>query len=69
MKTETKVRKQFILDIAKIKTIRKITKAKTDTEAINNAMDTLIADNKIRRVLMSIKGKGNIKDVYGRCQS
>jgi len=69
MKAELKVRKQFILDIAKIKTIRKITKAKTDTEAINNAMDTLIADNKIRRVLLSIKGKGNIKDVYGRCQS
>ncbi|MBI4838291.1 MAG: hypothetical protein HY806_03955 [Nitrospirae bacterium] len=69
MKAELKVRKQFILDIAKIKTIRKITRAKTDTEAINKAMDTLIADNKIRRVLLSIKGKGNIKDVYGRCQS
>ncbi|OGL40359.1 MAG: hypothetical protein A2042_05535 [Candidatus Schekmanbacteria bacterium GWA2_38_11] len=63
---QLKVRKQFILDPAKIKAIKKITRAKTDTEAINQALDILIVNSKIEKMLMSIKGKGKIKDVYGR---
>lgn len=66
MSTTIKVRKQFILDMSKIKAVKKITKAKTDTEAINKALDNMIANTKIERMLMSIKGKGNIKDIYGR---
>ena len=64
-----KMRKQFILDPEKIRTVRKIMKAKTDTEAIDRAMDIVIADSKIRDVLMAIKGKGHIKDIYGRCKN
>ena len=60
-----KMRKQFILDPEKIRTVKKIMNAKTDTEAIDRAMDTIIADSKIRNVLMTIKGKGSIKDIYG----
>jgi len=60
------VRKQFVLDERKIKSVREIIKAKTDTEAINKAMDIVIANSKIKETLMSIKGKGNIKDIYGR---
>lgn len=63
-----KMRKQFILDPEKIKTVKKIMKAKTDTEAIDRAMDTIIADSKIRDVLVAIKGKGSVKDIYGRCK-
>ena len=63
-----KMRKQFILDPEKIRTVKKIMNAKTDTEAIERAMDTVIADSKIRDVLMTIKGKGSIKDIYGRCK-
>jgi len=66
MSTTLKVRKQFILDSEKIKSVREITKAKTDTEAINKALNIVIANSKIKRMLLSIKGKGNIKDVYGR---
>lgn len=66
MSTALKVRKQFILDSEKIKSVREITKAKTDTEAINKAMDIVIANNKIKETLMSIRGKGSIKDLYGR---
>ena len=62
-----KMRKQFILDPEKIRTVRKITKSKTDTEAINKALDIVIADNEIRNVLMTIRGKGKIRDIYGRC--
>ncbi len=63
-----KMRKQFILDPEKIRTVKKIMNAKTDTEAIERAMDTVIADSKIRNALMTIKGKGSIKDIYGRCK-
>ncbi len=66
MTVVSKVRKQFILDPKKIKSVREIIKAKTDTEAINKAMDILIANSKIKETLMSITGKGNIKDIYGR---
>ena len=66
MSTALKVRKQFILDSEKIKSVREITKAKTDTEAINKALNIVIANSKIKRMFLSIKGKGNIKDVYGR---
>lgn len=61
-----KIRKQFILDPAKIEAVKKITKAKTDTEAINKALDVIIENSKIEKMLISIKGKGNIKDVYSR---
>jgi hypothetical protein len=66
MSTTLKVRKQFILDSEKIKSVREITKAKTDTEAINKALNIVIANSKIKRILLSIKGKGKIKDIYGR---
>ncbi len=60
-----KVRKQFILDPDKIKTVKEIVNAETDTEAINRAMDIVIANSKILTTLKSIKGKGNIQDIYG----
>lgn len=66
MKTITKVRKQFILDPAKIEAVKKITDAKTDTEAIDKALDIIIANSKIEKMLASVKGKGDIKDVYHR---
>lgn len=66
MRTAIKARKQFILDPSKINAVKKITKAKTDTEAVNKALDMVIANNKIEKILMSIKGKGTIKDIYGR---
>jgi hypothetical protein len=66
MKPALKIRKQFILDPKKIEAVKKITKAKTDTEAINKALDIIIANSEIEKMLMSIKGKGNIRDVYNR---
>lgn len=66
MKVALKVRKQFILDPAKIEAVKMITKSKTDTEAINKALDTVIANSKLEKALVSIRGKGKIKDVYHR---
>jgi len=69
MSTITKIRKQFILEQDKIKRVKKIVKAKTDTEAITKALDIIIDNTKIETMLKSIKGKGTIKDVYGRISS
>jgi hypothetical protein len=66
MKIAANVRKQFILDPEKIKAVKRITKTKTDTEAINKALDMIIANTRIEKMLMAIKGKGKIKDVYSR---
>lgn len=66
MKSALKVRKQFILDSLKINAVRRITKSKTDTEAINKALDMVIANSKIEQMFLSLRGKGSIKDVYGR---
>lgn len=66
MQTAAKVRKQFLLDPEKIETVRKLTRATTDTEAINKALDMVIANEKIQKALMSVKGRGKIEDVFGR---
>jgi hypothetical protein len=66
MSAAEKTRKQFILDQDKIRRVRKIVNAKTDTEAITMALDIIIENTKIETMLGSIKGKGTIKDVYGR---
>jgi hypothetical protein len=66
MSTAVKTRKQFILEQDKIKRVRKIVNAKTDTEAITKALDIIIDNTKIETMLRSIRGKGSIKDVYGR---
>lgn len=66
MNTIVKTRKQFILEQDKIRRVRKIVNAKTDTEAITRALDMVIDNTKIEMMLSSIKGKGAIKDIYGR---
>lgn len=69
MKSALKKRKQFILDPVKIKTVKAILKARTDTETVVKALDEIIENNRLERTLLSIKGKGNIVDVYGRVSS
>ena len=66
MRTSTRVRKQFILELEKLAAVKKVFEAKTDTEAVNKAMDMAIDNARLRKALESAKGKGRIKDVYGR---
>jgi hypothetical protein len=66
MTTATKIRKQFILEQDKIRQVKKIVHAKTDTEAITRALDIIIENSRIESTHKSIKGKGTVKDVYGR---
>jgi hypothetical protein len=66
MQTAARVRKQFLLDPDKLEMVRKITHAATDTDAVNRALDMVIANEKIRKTLEAVKGKGKIEDVFGR---
>ena len=66
MKPEARARKQFILPVGKIKKAKAILSAQTDTEAVERALDLVIADEEIRKMLVSMKGSCNIDDVYGR---
>jgi hypothetical protein len=66
MKQEPRLRKQFDLPVSKIKKVKAILSAKTDAEAIERALDLVIADEEIRKALLSSKGSCNIEDVYGR---
>ena len=66
MKPEKRARKQFILPVAKIKKAKEILSAKTETEAVERALDLVIADEEVRKVLLSIKGRCNLEDMYGR---
>jgi len=66
MNSARKVRKQFILESAKIHRVKELVGARTETEAIDRAMDLVIVNSQIRKVLQAVKGKGRIRDVYGR---
>ncbi len=66
MQTAKKVRKQFILDPAKIEKVKKITHAATETEAVNKALDMVITNEQIQKILAVIKGKGKIEDIFDR---
>ncbi|MBI2998498.1 MAG: hypothetical protein HYY46_08620 [Deltaproteobacteria bacterium] len=66
MKPETRTRKQFILPVTKIRKAKEILAAKTEPEAVERALDLVIADAEIWKALLSLKGSCNIEDVYGR---
>ncbi len=66
MQSTMKVRKQFLLDPDKIEKVKKITHAATDTEAVNRALDMIIANEQIQKTLVAVKGKGRIEDIFGR---
>lgn len=66
--------KHFQLDPAKIKRAQRALQAKTETEAIERALDFAIVEHKKNRLLVQaterfIKSGIEIKDVYGRLDS
>ena len=71
MTTATKrTHKHFQLDSAKIKRAQKALRAKTETEAIERALDFAIAEHEKNRLVLQaterfIKSGIEIKDVYG----
>jgi hypothetical protein len=71
MATATKrTHKHFQLDAAKIKRAQKALRAKTETEAIDRALDFAIAEHEKNRLVLQaterfLKSGIEIKDVYG----
>jgi hypothetical protein len=62
--------KHFQLDAAKIKRAQKALRAKTETEAIERALDLAIAEDERNRLVLEanerfIESGSEIKDVYG----
>ena len=68
-----RVHKHFQLDVSKIKRAKKVLQAKTETEAIDRALDMVIGEHEKNRRLAEanrrfIKSGIEIKDVYGRLE-
>ncbi len=69
-KTPNRIRKHFQLDAAKLKRAQKALRAKTETEAIELALDLVIAQHQKNRQVRAanerfLKSGIEIKDVYG----
>jgi hypothetical protein len=56
--------KHIRLDQTKINRVKKVLGAKTETEAIDKALDLILAEEEINRVLDRIGGKGKIEQVF-----
>jgi len=68
---KNRAHKHFQLDAVKIKRAQKALHAKTETEAIDRALDLAIAEHERNRLVLEatehfLKSGINIKDVYGR---
>lgn len=67
----SRAHKHFQLDVVKIKRAQKILRAKTETEAIERALDFTINEHESNRLAFEanerfFKSGGVIKDVYGK---
>ena len=63
--------KHFQLDAAKIKRAQKVFKVKTETEAIERALDMVLSEDEKNRIVAEanerfIRSGAEIKDVFGR---
>jgi hypothetical protein len=61
-----KVRKQFLLDLDLLRRAKNALGAKTDTEAVTRALEEAAINAEIAAAHEEwVKGKGEIRDVYG----
>ncbi|HIC96722.1 TPA: hypothetical protein EYP12_08915 [Candidatus Bipolaricaulota bacterium] len=56
--------KHLKLDQEKLDQARKILGAKTEREAVEQALDLIISEEEIDRLLKELEGKGTIKKVF-----
>ncbi len=57
-------RKNYYLDERKIRRAQTILGAKTETEAINSALDLVVFRQEILRSLEKVAGKGGVEKVF-----
>ena len=59
--------KQYALDARKVKHLQRFFKTETEEEAINQAMDVMLDNEKLERAHKRfVHSKGELVDVYGR---
>lgn len=63
MRVVPKARKQFILDPVKIKRVQKLLKARSETEAVERALEDLLVGEEIARRLKRMAGKFQIENM------
>ncbi len=59
-------RKNYWLDEAKIKKVQRLLKAKTETEAIQKAMDLVLFQKEAAKAWIENAGVGGVEGLYGR---
>jgi Arc/MetJ family transcription regulator len=64
-KTKAQIRdKRIKLDQAKLDEARRILGAKTERETVEQALDLVIAEEKLNRLLEELKGRGAIHKIF-----
>lgn len=64
MKVSALRHKHFRLDQAKLNRLRTALGAGTETEALERAIDLILAEEGIKKVLRRIKGKGRLRPIF-----
>jgi len=59
-------RKNYSLDEAKIKKLRRFLKTKTETEALQKAVDMVLFQREAAKAWMENAGAGGVEDLYAR---
>ena len=65
METRTLRHKHVQLDQGKLDRARRILGAKTETEALERALDIVVSEAEIDTTLRKARGKGRIRKVFG----
>jgi hypothetical protein len=59
-------RKNYWLDETKIKKVQRLLKAKTETEALQKAVDLVLFQQEAARAWVDNAGVGGVEDLYAR---
>ena len=59
-------RKTYSLEEAKIKKLRRLLKAKSDTEALHKAVDLVLFQKEAAKAWVENAGAGGVEDLYAR---
>jgi len=59
-------RKNYWLDETKIKKVQRLLKAKTETEALQKAVDLVLFQQEAARAWIDNAGVGGVEDLYAR---
>ena len=66
MQTRTAKRKNILIDQSKLTRVRRLLNARTETEAIDKALDQMLFGEEVMSSLTEASGRGKkVKDLFG----